>query len=331
MVGREESGLVVLSYHSWETGPETVIADVKSLRERGWSDVSLVESADFIAGSRRRAGRYFLVTSDDGSPEDGELVGALRSVGCPGVLFINIGRIEHERLGFYAGLATSGDIAVQDHGRLHRKQFISGSVFDHVTESAYLGGLEQWGLAIGMPICASSGEIARRRFTPDRSAMELAAETAGRSTCQEGSGPWKQEIQEALERKGLGYRRLGRFYVRGVFECESEFRERVRGYLREGREEFAAKVGRLPDYFAYPWWQGSGATDAILKELGYQGSFAGAGFIQRQDGQLFGIPRIPVGPDTPRPIRLDLPCRPRFGKGLTERFRGVCKTALGIR
>ena len=324
--------LLILSYHSWDIAPETLIGDIQVLREAGWRDLTLEAAHRYISGDASLSGMFFLVTSDDSSEKDGEFVSALRQAGCPGVLFINIGNIHEERLPFYRQLVKSQDIAVQDHGRFHRKQFISGQVYDYADPGSYLGGLEHLNLEPGMPICIAGSEIAAPRFIPAGDALALAAETS-RSLFP---GVTKEErnrfIESTLIRKGRGYRRLGRFYLRGEFELDEDYSRRVFHYLADGKKEFEERLGRSPDYHAYTWWQGSRAADKALEKLGYKGSFSGTGHLQGQDGRMFGIPRVAVDSGTPRPLRLEnITMRPLKDITLGSSLKKLGKAALGIR
>ena len=60
------SRLAVLSYHSWDSPPETLAADIRLLRGRGWRFVSAAEAIDFLQGRLSGAeDRLALVTTDD--------------------------------------------------------------------------------------------------------------------------------------------------------------------------------------------------------------------------------------------------------------------------
>lgn len=327
-----KSRLAILSYHSWDSSPATLMGDIRALRVNGWTGLSLDDAYRFITGNQEMTGKFFLVTSDDGSAQDEEFVDAVHQADCPAVLFVNIGAISAERLPFYRRLTENGSVSVQDHGRLHRKNFVSSQVYDYVTPGSYLGGLEHLGLEPGMPVSMCGGELSAPRFIPEAEAMVLAVETARLLPPEMPTSERNRSIESALMVKGLGYRRLGRFYLGGEFERDEDFSQRVFNYLSDGKKEFEVKLGRSPEYYAYTWWQGSQAADAALRDLGYKGSFSGTGHLQGQDGRRFGIPRIAVESKTSRPLRLEnLTMRPLKDINLGSSLKKLGKAVLGIR
>lgn len=323
--------LAVLSYHSWEVEAEIVLTDIAALRARGWTSVGLKEGCAFIAKRERGQGRLFLVTSDDGSPKDEEFAAVLRQAECPGVFFVNAGNIAEERVAFYRSLGE--DITVEDHGFWHRKQFVSACVYDFVTPGSYLGGLEHLSLKVGMPLCPTGSEVATRRFVPEPGAMELAVEVAAGFGGETGSPGWRLWIEDELVKEGLAFRRLGRTLLKGSFEGAREWESRVASYLVEGRQAFTVRIGRPPEYFAYPWWQGSPKADEILQALGYKGSFYGTFSCQGKGRRPYAMPRIPIDRHTPRPLNLDkIPMRPLMDFGnLTVGAKYRLKALLGMR
>lgn len=322
--------LAILSYHSWEIAPEVLLDDIKTLRRRGWSAATIGECRDFIRGGRRD-GKLFLVTSDDGSAKDEEFTEVLRHAGCPGVFFVNVGNMKNHRISFYRELLDKGDIAVEDHGYWHRKHLVSACVDGFVVPETYLGGLEHLRLTVGMPFCPTGSEVATPRFSPAPGVMEFAAEQAAHSDKMIGSHTWRQEIMNALAKNGFGCHRFGRFYLKGTFESAREYNRRVKHYLEEGRQAFSAMFGKKPEYFAYPWWQGSRKADALLLDLGYKGSFAGIGQCFGGKHSAFSIPRLPINGNTLRPITLDgvrkASCTNEFFASI--KYHG--KTLLGLR
>ena len=324
--------LAILSYHSWDISPEALIGDISALRANGWTGLSLDDAYRFIAGKEKMTGKYFLVTSDDGSAQDEDFVDAVRQADCPAVLFVNIGTIPGERLPFYRLLTESGNVSVQDHGRLHRKHFVSSQVYDYVTLGSYLGGLEHLGLEPGMPVCFCGGELSAPQFIPEAEAMALAVETARILPPEMLKSERNRSIESALIGKGLGYRRLGSFFLQGTFEREEDFSQRVFNYVSNGKKEFEDKLGRVPKYYAYTWWQGSQVADAALRDLGYKGSFSGTGHLQGQDGRYFGIPRIAVESTTPRPLQLEnLSMRQQRERTFIAAIKNQCKSFMGMR
>ncbi|NUQ21438.1 MAG: polysaccharide deacetylase family protein [Gemmatimonadaceae bacterium] len=296
--------LAVLSYHSWDVEPAVLGADIRALRKDGWRFVSAREALDFVHG--RLAGtdeRLALVTSDDGHPEDVEFRDTLRREGCPGVTFVNVGRADADRLAWFRE-THSEEWSVQDHGPLHRRQFVSGHLTG-VVHGQKIGGLEYLALPMGAPLLASAGQLASPRFDPHPEVIALAAEWASeQGTATISSPAWLAEISERLRRLRLAYRWRSRTYVVGSLETNEEFERRVKREVAEGRTAFEDALGHAPTMFAYPWWQGSSIGDDELSRSGYEATFAGTGYVQGRAMSPYSIPRVVMDPTTPRPLNL---------------------------
>lgn len=326
------SRLAVLSYHSWDSPPETLAGDIRLLRERGWRFVSAGEATDFLHGRLLGADdRLALVTTDDGHPEDVEFRDALNREGCPGVTFVNVGRLSADRLEWFR--QTHGDDwSVQDHGPFHRRQFISGHLTG-VYHGQKIGGLEYLGLPIGAPLLASSGKLVSPRFDPNPEAISLAAEWArSEPPAVLASEEWMNELCGRLEAARLAYRWRGRTYVLGSLEGQGAFERRVASEVREGRDLFERSLGRAPTLFAYPWWQGSTPGDRALSECGYAATFAGFGRVQGAGMPPHSIPRVVMDPATPRPVDVDaIPLRSlRDWSDIRGRVERVAKRMMGV-
>ena len=328
-----ESRLAVLSYHSWDTVPEQLTTDIRGLRAEGWRFVSAAEATDFIQGrSVANTGHLALVTTDDGHPEDVDFRDVLRHEGCPGVTFVNVGRLARERLEWYRR-THADDWSVQDHGPLHRRQFISGHLTG-VFHGQKIGGLEHLDLPLGAPLLASSGELASPRFEPDPDAVGLAAEWAhAEPRSRIASEGWLAELSERLLRARVAYRWRGRTYLNGTMESQAEFESRVKRDVSEGRASFEAGVGHAPTLFAYPWWQGSQVADRELASYGYAGTFAGSGRVQGAGMSPYAVPRVVMDPTIPRPVDLFMVPRrsPRDWTSLRGRVERVAKRIIGVK
>jgi hypothetical protein len=332
-MGTERFRCVVLSYHSWETAPDVLLDDIAALRGAGWSAIGVDELHDNVARRAARAGRCVLVTSDDGHPEDEQWIAALRSASCPGVTFVNVGRLGADRAAFYGSLGPDALVAVEDHGRWHRRCFIGSRVLDLVGPDTRLGGLDHLALPVGYPLCATAGELSTPAFLPDpRIAVAVGEATAEAGDGGATTGNVGATVIEVLLGRGLARRRLGQLHLAGRFESGDEYVRRVGTYIEDGRRAFESIVGRPPRYYAYTWWQGSRAADAVLAAHGYRGSFWGRDRAQRADGRPFGMPRVMVEPRTPRPLRLD-GVRPRgfLAERTSAPVKRLIKTALGVR
>lgn len=324
--------LAILSYHSWDTTPEMLVGDIRSLRSRGWTFVSGGEATEFLYG--RVAGgarRLVLVTTDDGHPEDVEFRAALRGESCPGVTFINVGRLASERIEWFRK-THADDWSVQDHGPFHRRQFISGHLTG-IVHGQKIGGLEHLTLPIGAPLLASAGVLASPRFDPHPEVVGLAAEWA-RSQRPEvlATEGWMSELSSRLQRARLAYTWRGRTYVAGSLESQADYERRVRRDVREGRRLFTSALGRAPSLFAYPWWQGSAVGDRELAHTGYVATFAGYGSAQPAGMSPYSVPRIVMDPKTARPLDIDAaPERSmREWASLRGRVERAAKRMMGV-
>lgn len=329
---RTGAALAVLSYHSWDTAPETLVRDIRFFREQGWRFVSASEATEFLLGRRADPeGRLALVTTDDGHPEDVEFRDALRSESCPGITFINVGRTCPDRLEWYRR-THSEEWSVQDHGPLHRRQFVSGHLTG-VYHGQKIGGLEHLNLPLGAPLFASGGELSAPRFEPHQEAIAMAIEWSrlegGASMAAER---WTTELGERLRRAGLAYSWRGLTRVRGTLETQQAFEARVKREVREGRLAFERAQSRAPSLFAYPWWQGSTAANRELSAVGYVATFAGSGAVQRAGMSPLSVPRIVMDPSTTRPVDLSaIPDRARADwGGLRRSMEYAVKRLLGV-
>lgn len=306
MAGAEMARLAVLSYHSWDMSPEMLTADIRGLRDDGWRFVSANEAARFVAGAHAgNDSRLALVTTDDGHPEDVEFRDVLRREGCPGVTFVTVGRMTPERLA-WCKATHSEDWSVQDHTPLHRRQFVSGHLTG-VYHGQKIGGLEYLDLPLGAPLLVSGGQLSAPRFDPHPDAMALAAEWArSEDPVTIASTAWVSELATRLGKERLAYRWRGRVHVVGTLESEEQFEQRVRQEVVEGRAMFERALGRKPEMFAYPWWQGSVAADREFALAGYEMTFAGIGRVQGPGMPRYSIPRIVMDPPTPRPVNLSV-------------------------
>ena len=296
------SRLAVLSYHSWDTTPELITADIRLVRARGWRFVSASEATAFLAGGGTRIdSRIALVTTDDGHEKDTDFREALRRESCPGVTFVNVGLLTAARIEWYRR-THADDWCVQDHGALHRKQFVSGHLTG-VYHGQKIGGLEYLSLPIGAPLLATAGQLASPRFEPNPEAIARAAEWAA----EEGLPAialdrWMPELSNRLIRARLAYVWRGRSYVTGTLETQQAFERRVAADVREGRAAFNKELGHAPTMFAYPWWQGSAVGDREFAAAGYVATFAGTNRVQVAGMSPYSIPRVVTDPAAPRPL-----------------------------
>ena len=324
--------LAVLSYHSWEVDVATLRDDVRALRREGWSFVSASEALALIRSERVPAPRCVLLTTDDGHVEDEEWAGALRDLECQAVTFVCSALVPPERREFYRRMACSEDFAVEDHGSRHSQHVSSSRVLGYVAEPTPARAREGIVLAPGEPLLATASEVESRRFDPEPEAirvLRMAATSASPSDIR--GSRWRAGVEVELIRRRLAMRRLGRLYLRGTFETREQYETRVAEYLRRSRDSFEQMFGRPPRLYAYTWWAGNDTTDDILRRLGYLGSLRGTGAMQRPDGRTFAIPRIPIGPSTPRPLDLEgQPVRARLPRPGLAPLRIAAKRIFGI-
>lgn len=324
--------LAVLSYHSWETDVEQLRTDIAGLRCAGWVPVSANNALAMIEGDRAPGAKCVLVTTDDGHVEDEDWAGALRELGCPAVTFVCAALVPPARRAFYQRLAASDDFAVEDHGLRHDRHISSSRVRGYVADPTLDSARTTLSLPRGSPLLATASEVAFRRFDPDPEAIRLLTAAGACASAEEiRSTHWQAAAESELLRRGLAVRRFGNLFLRGRFETAAEYERRVADYLRTGRHAFQENFGRAPRLHAYTWWAGNATTDAVLRSLGYLGSFRGTGELQGADGRTFAIPRIPIrGADT-RPLDLGVfPLRARIPRLTLAPLRVAAKRVLGI-
>lgn len=291
--------IAVLSYHGWEIDPDRLAEDVTALRERGWRELSLGGLEAAMTG--QAAPRGFHVTLDDGAEGDRQCVETLRRLSCPATLFVSLDLMTEAAREIHRGLASSGDIAVEDHSLAHQRIFHYRHIVGfHSGQAPLLTSPERLGLQEGDPVCTYGGELARPAFSVDPRARELCRGAAVSSRERPGTDAWREELIGQLVASGLGFFRLGRLCVAGTYEARAAFRSRISSYLAEGHARLRGFLGRAPLAFAHPWWEPSRTADESLRELGYRMAFAGRGLCQQRSA--FNIPRLFVGNDTPRPL-----------------------------
>ena len=335
MASRFRSGdprLAVLSYHSWDTPPEMVAADVRALRSRGWRFVTASEATAFLHG-RHLGGsaRLALVTTDDAHATDVGFREALQAEECPAVTFVPVGRVASERIEWLR--RTHGDDwSVQDHGPMHQRQFVSGHVTG-IYHGQKIGGLEHLGLQVGAPLLVSSGELGAPRFEPHPEAVALCTELARAESPETlATEQWVADVCERLRDASLAYRWRGRTHILGTVETGEAFEQRVARDIREGLERFERAIGHAPTMFAYPWWQGNAVADRLFAASGYRVTFAGVDRLQGAHHSPFSVPRVVMDPRAARPVNLDaLHDRARHDwTGVRRRVEGAAKRLMGI-
>lgn len=291
--------IAVLSYHGWEIDPERLLADVVTLRARGWRDVSL---ADLQSRLRNvSGGRLFHVTIDDGAEGDRECVSALQRVSCPVTLFVSLDAMTESSREMHRGLGSGDNVALADHSLQHSRTFHYRHVIGFHSDAAPLmTSPERLRLETGDPVCAYGGELTRRQFIPDPRAGDLCREAVRELSDTPGSTRWNDALANRLIESGVGYRRFGRLCIAGVYEPEEAFEGRLMEYLARGRDRLAEFTGSAPIAFAYPWWQPSRTGDRCLRALDYRLAFSGRGLCRQRS--TFNIPRLFVNNGTPRPL-----------------------------
>ena len=171
--------IAVLSYHGWEIDPERLVSDVRSLREQGWRDISLEELHQLLSRTSSKAGRYFHVTSDDGTEGDAEFIRALRTVNCPATMFICLGRMTDAAKTVYASLRGASDIAIGDHTFGHQRTFHYRHVVGFSCSAEPLvSSPEQLGITEGAPVLMYGPDLERPAFHPREGVNEVCRSAA---------------------------------------------------------------------------------------------------------------------------------------------------------
>lgn len=293
--------VAVLSYHGWEIDPDRLAEDVRTLRARGWRELSLEGVKKALTRRGASSGRYFHVTIDDGAEGDRECVSALGRLSCPVTLFLSLETMSAAAQSLHREFASCSDVALEDHSLRHDRSFHYRHVIGfHSDEQPLMTSPDRLGLQAGDPVCTYGGELVRRRFVPNSGASEVCQLAARSISARPSSREWTAALTMRLVESGLGSFRLGRLCVAGTYESKQAFSERLSTYLRDGRDRLAALTGRPPTAFAHPWWEPSPIADDCLRKLGYDVTFAGRGLCRRR-GTL-EIPRLFVSNTTPRPI-----------------------------
>ena len=295
--------IAVLSYHGWEIDPERLLDDVRDLREGGWRDVSLGELEGMLDDRAEKRGRFFHVTADDGYERNGDFVAALRSVSSCCTLFISLGAMNEKALAVHRAMLSWDDVCVEDHSLRHTRIFHYRRVIGfHSDARPLMSSPEQMQLDPGSLVCIFGGELVRPRFIPSERAVAVCRDAARSTMEKPGSASWNAEMSRRLIDSKFGFHRLGRLCIEGRYESKDDFQRRVRSSLEEGRRRFMEFAGRPPMAFAHPWWQAGCFAEECLRDLGYRMSFTGRGMTR--GAGTFGIPRLFVNNQTPRPLDL---------------------------
>lgn len=296
--------IAVLSYHGWEIDPELLVSDVRSLRDQGWRAITLAELKSTLTRSVPSSGKFFHVTSDDGTEADAAFVRALRSVDCPATMFICLGRMSDAAKNVYAGLRGAEDIAIGDHTYGHERSFHYRRVVGFSCPAEPLvSSPEQLGISEGSPVCIYGPDLKRPAFHPSPEAFEVCRSAAQKTQHIPGEKDWANDIERALVASSLGFYRFGKLCIRGEYEEHQAWQQRIRHSLREGHARLREFLGTEPTAFACPWWETSPTAEAAIRELGYSMTFSGLGLMS--GSSPFQIPRLPISNDTQRPFSID--------------------------
>jgi hypothetical protein len=223
----------------------------------------------------------------------------------------------------YRGLLSCSHATIGDHSLEHNRTFHYRNVVGFHSDAAPLmSGSERLGLEPGDPVCAYGGELTRRRFVPDRAAVDLCRRAAREAGAPAGSAAWSDALAARLIASGLGFRRFGRLCIAGTYEADEAFATRLATYLTRGRDRLTEFTGSVPAAFAYPWWQPSRVADACLRRLGYRVTFSGRGLCRLRS--TFDIPRLFVNNATPRPLD-PLACAAARSSRLTGRVGDLAR------
>jgi hypothetical protein len=281
-----------------------VVGDVQQLRNYGWRDVTLDDVHSLLAGGSK-TGRFFHVTSDDGEAGDGAFVRALQTISCPCTLFLSLETMNEEARRIHLPFVSSKDIRMEDHSLSHQRAFHYRHVIGfHSDLVPLMSSAHRMGLSEGSPVCIYGGEFACPNFLPHFEAMIFCKSEAQNIREKAGSREWSDQLRRKLIASGFGFLRFGKLCIQGKYESVPDFQIRIQNSLKNGFDHLAKYLGRQPVAFAYPWWEGSSEADSVLKQLGYQMTFSGLGICHERN--LFGIPRIFINNETPRPLNFDL-------------------------
>lgn len=311
--------LAVLSYGE---SASSAAADVEQLQRDGWRHVDVAQLAE--VRTRGDSQRFFHVALEGDAWRDQAALRALSAVGCAYTLFVSIGNADDATLRELRALEESRPGTLQD-GSLHRRYQAHFRKVLHF-HTAHGGQPPPQGLASlreGDPVFLGGSELAAPRFDVDPAVVAHCHQIADAFQGARGSLKWLEAMKHSLRARKLGWDQFGplrksylnwsraRFCVRGRYETQREFRQRIAEYLATGRQRLRAFTGQDPIAFAHPWAESSPVADRCLGELGYGFTLPGR-----------DLARTLVTPQTVRPLRPDALAsqRPRVTRHAFRRF-----------
>ncbi len=335
--------VAVLNYHSWCMDLDLLTKDIRHLRKCRWEIVSLAKLVDLHKGIASSSAKYVHITNDDVTKTNEAFAAILDEQDCPATFFLPTGLVPENRLTYYRELDHEGSIAIEDHSLYHRRVFTGSrliefyheasvsvdlaklirqyshkAALESVPEDQPLMGLEHLNLKKGAPILEFESELAAPRFWPDPRVSDFCVEAA-KSLDSLDPKEIDLRITQPMIAKGLADEDRGVVRVMGRHESSSEFEDRVRRYLEEGKRNFVKIFERDPVAFCYPFSDYSNTVDLALQHLGYLLQF-GLGSSFWNEKRHF-VPRIPITDHTPRPLNMERLC----GQGLGSRSRAAWK------
>ena len=78
-------------------------------------------------------------------------------------------------------------------------------------------------------------------------------------------------------------------------ESAAAWRQRVAADIRAAQEQLAARLGRVPRLFAYPYGEFSRELIEVVRELGFEAAVGQQSGVIGRGQDLFALPRFPVG------------------------------------
>ncbi|MFH1415317.1 MAG: polysaccharide deacetylase family protein [Elusimicrobiota bacterium] len=266
-------GLIVLCYHhvSREKGitPEGFEENLVILKDSKWTPVKLSEIEDCGKG------KFVHLTFDDGYDDIPDFVAPIvQKHGFYGTVFVITDRVgtpgylSWDRL---RELKKSGRFAIEAHGHMHNRHFVSSEPFRFNTGIHYQHDLDviYGGHArIGYPLFTLRSDLYGNRFYPDEemnSHMAAFAEEYGGKDFADSEG-----FQKRMFREYKNYIKTGKT---GHSETDSERAERVKKDILTSKELVRENLGAGQDYFCYPRGEYDDRLPDIVAECGFKGAF----------------------------------------------------------
>jgi peptidoglycan/xylan/chitin deacetylase (PgdA/CDA1 family) len=127
---------------------------------------------------------------------------------------------------------------------------------------------------------------------------------SGRLRRNPPQGMWNDFVSsnELIELRSAGWE-IGS-YTRTQPKLEKLKEEEIRRELTESRHDLSLAMGSAPDWFSYPWQKVPIELPGLVRDAGYAGAVSKDRDNRVHAGQLYELPRVPMGNDM-APVELN--------------------------